>query len=122
MSGEPDDDKPATRAELHAVEKRLEGKIERLEVKSDSSVQRLDDKIDRLAVEVIKTQADVREIKESMATKDDVSRIMGAIDAFSKQSERGDRAMVLHGQALTEHGVKLQDHDRRIASLESSRS
>ena len=60
----------------------------------------LSKKIDRVAAELVNTQADVREIRRDMATKDDVSRILGAIDAFV---------------------VDLKDHEGRLKALESAR-
>ncbi len=70
---------PATRADI----RRLDDKIDRLDLKVDAGVRRLDDKIDsataRLAKEIVATQADVREIKATMATKTDVDRILAAV-------------------------------------------
>jgi hypothetical protein len=54
-----------------------------------------------------------------MAIKSDIKRILNSIDAFAAKSLKYDRASTLHGQALTEAQVKLKDHDKRIASLES---
>lgn len=54
------------------------------------------------------------------ATKGDVNRILGAIDAFAKKAESYDRAAVLHGESLTEHTRKLESHDKRLTILESS--
>jgi uncharacterized coiled-coil DUF342 family protein len=71
-----------------------------------------------LSIEIARTQADVREIKETMSTKSDIKRILDSIDAFAGKSVNYDRAATLHGQVLTEVQVKLKDHDQRIKSLE----
>ncbi|OHC66055.1 MAG: hypothetical protein A2040_03675 [Rhodocyclales bacterium GWA2_65_19] len=90
-------------------------------VKAD--VRRLDAKIDsatsRLAKEIVKTQADVREIRETMATKNDVERILVAVQAFAGKAQVYDRAAVLHGHALTEAAVTLRDHEKRLRAIEA---
>lgn len=60
--------------------------------------------------------------KAYLSREEHISRVLSAIDAFAGKGEHYDRAAVLHGQALAEHDVKLKDHGKRIASLESSRS
>ncbi len=155
MPAKADDGKPATRADLHAVGKRLDSDLHAMEKRLDSDLhavekrldakidrvatelidtradlhaveKRLDEKIDRVATGLVRTQADVREIKEivatKVATKDDINRVLNAIDSFAEQARHYDRAAVLHGQTLTGHEVALKDHEKRIASLESPRS
>jgi hypothetical protein len=104
---------------------KLEGAIQRLSDKVDGDVRRLDAKIDsataRLAKEIVATQADVRGIKETMktlATKSDVDRIIGAVEAFAGKAQVYDRASVLHGRALTEAEVTLRDHEKRLRAIE----
>ncbi len=94
-------------------------KIDVSAIKTD--IVRLDQKIDRVAVALVKTQADVREIRHDMATKDDVKRILNAIDAFAKKSEHNDRAILLHGHVLTEVQIGIKDHERRLKTIESAR-
>lgn len=75
-----------------------------------------------LTIELVKTQADVRDIKDKMhgmATKTDIDRVLVAIDRFAGKAESYDRAKTLHGHALTEAQVTLKDHERRIKRLES---
>ena len=121
-------DKPATKSDIA----RLDQKIDRLDQKLDQNISRLDgnisrldQKIDRVVVEVVKTQSDIREIKHDMATKmatkDDINRILNAIDAFAKKSESDHGAVVLHGQVLTEVQVDLKNHEQRLKTLESAR-
>ena len=75
----------------------------------------------RVASELVNTQADVREIRRDMATKDDIKRVLNAIDAFAKKSENDDKSVALHGHVLTEVQVDLKDHEKRIKTLESTR-
>lgn len=90
-----------------------------------ADIGRLDQKIDRVATELVQTKSEVREIKNDLATKiatkDDVDRIMNAIDAFAKKGEIYDRAAVLHGHALVEVQSSLKDHEKRLKTLESAR-
>lgn len=86
------------------------------------AVDRLDKKIDKVAAELVKTQAVMRDMRHDMtglATKDDVSRILGAIDAFAKKGETYDQKAISHGAILTDHEDKLRAHGRRLTSLET---
>ncbi|HAM34824.1 MAG TPA: hypothetical protein DEB40_00745 [Elusimicrobia bacterium] len=82
----------------------------------------LDAKIDRVALEVVRTQADLHEIKGSMSTKDDVERIMRAIDGFAAQAIHYQRADATRGKAIIDIEVGIADHERRITGLESSQT
>lgn len=137
---------PATKADLVSLDlkidrldKKIDASVQRLDQKSDVSLERLDQKIDvsverldqkidtsvrRLAKAIVETQAEVREVKSTLtglATKDDVSRILGAIDAFAGKAQNYDRAAALHGQALSEVRAQVKDHERRIKKIESAR-
>ncbi|MBI5624727.1 MAG: hypothetical protein HY924_13190 [Elusimicrobia bacterium] len=103
-----DDNQPATRGELRAAVQQLD--------------QKLDASVHRLAKEIVKSQADVAEIKANMATKGDVQRIMSAIESFAGKAQTYDRASAVHGQSLTELQVQVKDHEGRIKNLESDRS
>jgi hypothetical protein len=109
-------DNQALRAELKGDNQAL-----KTELKGDNQALKTELKgdIHRLSGAIIELQADMREVKSNMATKADVDRIMSAIDSFAKRSENDNRAMVLHGQTLTEVEVKLGDHEKRLARLES---
>lgn len=121
------ENKPATKSDLKKVETALKGDIEAVEAKLKGEIQsvktELNKKIDKVAMELVRTQADVREIKETMATKmatkEDVSKILTAIDRFAGKAEGYDRAAVLHGKSLTEHEIRISDHDKRLVRLES---
>lgn len=100
-----DDSVPATKADLKAGLDELKNKLNK--------------KIDGVVVELVKTQADVRQIKETMSTKSDTDRIMNAIDAFARKAETYDRKALSHGDQLQGHEAKLQDHEKRLSSVES---
>ena len=111
----PRDLTPATKADLSNTRIELKTDIANLrtELKEDIRTTRHD-----LALQIERTQNDLREVKAVMATKDDVSKILGAIDSFAGQVTDVQRAVVLHGQILTEVQVKLADNIRRTEALE----
>lgn len=100
----------ATKAELAAVKTELKGDI-----------SRLDKKIDRVAVEVVKTQGQMQEMEERINAKMDTrfNQVIGAIDAFAKKSENQNTAVTFHGPILTEVQVGLKDHEQRLKTLEA---
>ena len=105
---------PATKgdlADLHA------------ELKTD--MKNLDQKIDSVAIELAKNQADVREIKynmaTNMATKADVSRILSAIDTFTAEAQAYRNHGTLRGSAIMAHDSKLENHETRLTLLETTK-
>lgn len=101
-------DQPATKAELQSV---------KVELKAD--VQKLSDTVTRLAIDLSKTKEDIREIKETMATKGDINRIMTAIDAFAAQALSYQNHDKLRGGKIMEHETKIGNHESRLVLLET---
>ena len=136
---ETNNNQPATKGDLALLKTditdlRTELKTDitdlRTELKTD--IQRLDQKIGQLdktvislAIELTKTQTDVREIKynmaTNMATKDDVSRLIAHIDAFAAEALSHRDHDTLRGGKVMEHESKLENHESRIALLETTK-
>jgi tetrahydromethanopterin S-methyltransferase subunit G len=90
-----------------------------LDHKIDSSVDRLDKKIENVALGLVKTQADVQEIKKTMATKDDVNLILDRIDSFTKRVDVYDKKAIIQDYRLNQAESGLSDHEKRLSSLEA---
>ena len=125
-------DKPASKADLAAVETGLKADIAAVEtgLKADIAAVKTELKADihGLAVELVKTQGSLRTLEETMATKSDIGRIMNAIDGFAGKLETYARESVTlphiideQGKTLETHGATLGEHDRRLKAVESSR-
>jgi uncharacterized small protein (DUF1192 family) len=129
--------KSATKEDLSLLKGSLQGDIARLEAKSatkedlsllkgslQGDIARLDAKIDgatkRLGLEIVRTQTDVREIKETMATRGHVEHLMRSFDDFAARAIHYDRADATRGRDLVEFRLKLDEHDRRLGALESA--
>lgn len=97
----------ASKADLEAV---------RSELKADLGA--LKATVNKVAAEVVKTQAELREVRQTMATKDDVGRILNAIDAFAQKGQTYDQKALSHGAIITDHEDRLRDHGRRLTALE----
>lgn len=117
------DSKPSTKADVDKAVDSLRRELGTRMGGFDQRMDGLDHKIDRvhksLAKEIVRVQADLREVKANMATKDDVRKILTAVQDFAGKAEAFGRTATLHGQALTEVSVSLKDHDRRLRTLES---
>lgn len=87
-------------AKLHQTDRRIAASVVRLEAKVDRIEDRLAD----------------------MATKDDVSRIIGHIVAFTKDVEAAQRDRALSSDAYMRHQDRLEDHEKRLSRLESKKS
>ncbi|MBI3298978.1 MAG: hypothetical protein HYZ75_12480 [Elusimicrobia bacterium] len=106
---------PATKADVQLVRAEL-GAV-RNELKAEIGSVKVT--VDKLVVEMVKTQADLRDIRQTMATKDDIGRVLAAIDAFAGKAVAYDQKSYSHGAILTDHEDKLRDHGRRLSSLEA---
>ncbi|MFH1724075.1 MAG: hypothetical protein ABII00_05570 [Elusimicrobiota bacterium] len=96
---------PATQAQLKAVEKALKADIQRLAKAVVTADAKADQKIETLRTEMGRG----------------FNRVTSAIDSFLGRLETYARESVTISKTLDAHGEKLQDHDRRLATLESKR-
>ena len=117
-------DSPVTRSEFLKEINKLSTKDDLN--KLDDKVNKLDDKFDkavnRLAAEIVKTQSDLREVKDhietKLATKDDISRVLNAIDAFTVKAKNYDDKALFHGYRIEGLDENVKDHEVRITQLE----
>lgn len=98
-----DKDKPATRADLQTAESRL------------------DKKIDKVAVELMRTQGQIEAAEERLNTKMDegFDRVVKTVDSFVARIETYARESVTIPKTLDAHGDKLREHEKRLDSLEA---
>ncbi|OGR61848.1 MAG: hypothetical protein A2X31_00380 [Elusimicrobia bacterium GWB2_63_22] len=68
---------------------------------------------------MVRAQSDINGIKERMATKDDINRIMSAIDTYTAEAISYRNRDTLRGGKIMEHETKLTDHETRLTSLET---
>lgn len=120
---------------IDSVEQKLDGKIgsveQNLNAKIGSIEQNLNGKIDSVEtglnikikdvyLEVIKLQSRVGNIEEKMSTKDDISRVLNAIDKFTAVTENYKRKDLERGHMLMDQQEKLQNHETRLVTLETA--
>ena len=111
-------DDHATKADISALKTELESSIDAVEAKLDAKI---DSTSKTLALEIIRGQTGLQEVRETMSTKDDIERILRHIDGFAAQAIHYARADATRGQALIKVEVMADDHERRILALESAR-
>jgi hypothetical protein len=105
---------PATQADIGRLAMdigRLETGIGRIDAKLDSSVR-------RLAKEIVEIKTELGDLKNVVATKTDIRRLVDAVEGFSGKAQSYDAAKTLHGQALTDVQVRIKDHELRIKGLD----
>lgn len=80
---------------------------------TQADIEKLDAKIDertkRLAMEILKTNDKIGSLEASIDKN--TNRILSALDQYTKTAEASNRAVILHGQALSDHGQTLKHHD-----------
>ncbi|OGR81425.1 MAG: hypothetical protein A3I11_07390 [Elusimicrobia bacterium RIFCSPLOWO2_02_FULL_39_32] len=82
-----------------------------LEIKMDG----LDKKINNLALQVFNIDSRLMRVEETMATKEDINRIINLIDAFTYKLETYDRSAVIAEYLRKEAAAKIQDHGKCLA-------
>lgn len=95
----PDEnDKPATKADISLLATKTDITL----LKTD--ITRLDKKIDRVAVEVVKTQGQMQQMEERINAKMDTrfNQVLSAIAAYVKKWERSDRDLAIQNKVLFE--------------------
>ena len=105
-------DKLVTLSALNALEQRLEQRLDNKIGSVQTGLSGLDRKIQNAALSLIQTQAEVREIKATMATKTDVDRIITILDFMSGKTVDQDRTVIVFDKIL-------KDHELRIKRLEA---
>ena len=107
------------------LDAKIDERFGALDAKIDERFGAADAKIDAtsktLALEIIRTQAELREVKETMSTKSQIDQLMRSFDEFTSKTIHYQRADALRGQALIKVESMADDHERRITALESAR-
>src|SRR5258708_25300641 len=75
--------------------------------------------ISKLALEVIKNRDELKEVKETMATKNDIGKILNTIDSFSQRVETYDRQTRLHDHRIKHHNTRPSTYSRNSARLKT---
>lgn len=106
---------------------RTELKADIAGVKTDF-IKQLNEKTGRLeeiaktnTIDISRMKEDIGGIRETMATKDDISRIMNSIDRFAAEYISYRNTDILRGDAVMKHGNQLSDHETRIPLLETKK-
>ncbi len=95
------------------------------QVSFNKEVKGLHEKIDKVALGLVNTQEDVRQIQETLdtkvATKGDIKIVLDTMDAFIKKMAGFDQEEMVQSLHLQEARVQLVDHEKRLTILESPR-
>ncbi|MFN0117898.1 MAG: hypothetical protein ACKVQC_06370 [Elusimicrobiota bacterium] len=67
----------------------------------DQRFDELDQKVNRIALSLVKTQEEVKEIRETMATKSDIQKVLDTVEAFATSTASLDRSAIIHEYRLS---------------------
>ena len=107
--------------EIQAVKTELQNEIQAVKTELKSDIKRLEDIVGTNTIDILRIKDDIRDIRETMATKDDINRILGAIDAFAGEARDHRRKDLERGHMMMKHEDKLEDHESRITLLETGK-
>ena len=108
--------KPATKADLKAMESSLRG-----DLAAKADIARLDVKTDKIWKEVVNTWTRMDRMEERIIARMDAGfdRVTQTNDSFAAKMETYARETVIIPKALDAHGDELRDHEKRIEALEA---
>ena len=108
--------KPATKADLKAMESSLRG-----DLAAKADIARLDVKTDKIWKEVVNTWTRMDRMEERIIARMDAGfdRVTQTIDSFAAKMETYARETVIIPKTLDAHGDELRDHEKRIEALEA---
>ena len=93
----------------------------------DDKFKNIDTRFDKIelalqnqAKAILRNTDDISIIKETMATKDDIQKIITAIDSFAQKSQDVERKAIVNTHRIIELEDNFKEHDRRIGALESA--
>jgi len=125
-----DGNEPVTRKEfnerLDNVDERF-NKVDERFSKIDERFNKVDERFDKLelalrnqAKAILRNTDDINIIKETMATKDDIHKILTAIDSFAQKSQDVERKSIVNTHRIVELETKYSNLDERVSTLEAS--
>ncbi|MEW6041184.1 MAG: hypothetical protein AB1633_06650 [Elusimicrobiota bacterium] len=112
----------ATKDDIKRLDQRIDTVDQRIDT-VDKKIDVVDKKIDttaaRLYKEIVKNSEEIKTIKETMATKDDIRQVITAIDSFAHKTEDHERKAIMNTHRIIELEPKVKDHEKRISVVES---
>ncbi|MCB4790720.1 MAG: hypothetical protein LHV68_02420 [Elusimicrobia bacterium] len=114
----------------HVTKNEFKGRLDKVDVrfdKVDERFQKIDGRFDKVelalqnqAAAIISNTEDIKIIKETMATKDDVQKILSAVDNIARDVIDVGRKSVVNTHRINEMDIKIEEHEKRISRLESA--
>lgn len=83
----------------------------------DERVDTLEFQMNNVIDTIVELKEDVTDIKENMATKDDINMIMNKLDRFLKKSEDKTLELAAQHQNYKRLDAKVEKHDYQIQRI-----
>lgn len=72
----------------------------------------------RIAASAVRLEGRMDKLEATVATKDDISRVISHIVSFSRDVEAAQRDRISSSNAYMSHQRQLEDHEARLSRLE----
>lgn len=110
--------KAELQAEIYDIRAEMKVYFNKLDNKLDALKPELREEIKKLSLETEKLNSRVTRLEERAADKDDVNRILNAIEKFAADMELYRKKDSLRTSMLTEHEDKIKALENRLSQLE----
>jgi hypothetical protein len=111
----------ATKSDLKKLESRMNFKFTGIDSRINQLDMKLDTKTGLLAEAIFKMDQRLTNVENTMATKNDIQRVLDHIDAFAGQIQDYSRKAVVHDYRFNQLEPQVEDHEKRISFLEKKR-
>jgi len=95
--------------------------------KVDQRFDKVDQRFDKLelalhnqAKAIVRNTEDIAIMKETMSTKDDIKKVLSAIDSFVHNSQAVERTSIVNTHRIMELETKYSDLDKRLSTVETT--
>jgi len=85
----------------------------------DQRFERLETSVGRLTLSTLRNEADIREMKETLMTREMGQSILTHLEGLTRAYREAENSTRIHLNQLTDFRPRMDDHEKRIAKLES---
>ncbi|MCK5510545.1 hypothetical protein KAI65_03310 [Candidatus Parcubacteria bacterium] len=114
--------KPATKDDLVKLEKKLEKKLaSKKDLEKFATKKEIKKDFEKFAIrafDTFSTKEDIKELRQEMATKEDINKILTAVDGITKQYQEFNIGFVMNQGAHDRFEEKIIKTEKRVEVIE----
>ena len=106
-------------AALHADVTTMHSDVSEDKVTHQNRFERLETMIGRLSLSTLKNEADIREMKETLMTREMGQTILNHLEGLTRAYREAENSTRIHLNQLMDFRPRIDDHEKRLILLET---